>query len=99
MTNPLRPMESEALGEWSRRVHANREQVNRFREVEDGSDFYGPIAARFEADPRWRDDPALDALLALAQPGGTWLDVGAGGGRYALPLALVIREVVALDPS
>jgi SAM-dependent methyltransferase len=99
MTNPLRANESEALAEWSRRVHANREQVNRFREVEDGTDFYGPIAARFEADPQRRDDLTLDVLLALAQPDETWLDVGAGGGRYALPLAMVVREVVALDPS
>ena len=28
-----------------------------------------------------------------------WLDIGAGGGRYALPLALAVREVVAIDPS
>ena len=38
-------------------------------------------------------------LLPLARPDDTWLDIGAGAGRYALPLALRVREVVALDPS
>ena len=35
----------------------------------------------------------------LAEPDDVWLDIGAGGGRYALPLALAVREVVAIDPS
>jgi SAM-dependent methyltransferase len=50
-------------------------------------------------DPRRTDDATLDALMALAKPDDVWLDVGAGGGRYALPLALRVREVVAIDPS
>src|SRR5207302_7885221 len=29
----------------------------------------------------------------------TVLDIGAGGGRYALPLALECQAVIALDPS
>ena len=37
----------------------------------------------------------LDILLSLARPGETWLDIGAGAGRYALPLALHVREVIA----
>ena len=32
-------------------------------------------------------------------PDDVVLDIGAGGGRYALPLALVSREVIAIEPS
>jgi SAM-dependent methyltransferase len=84
---------------WAQRVRANREQVERIREVPDGRDFYGPVTSLFRADPRRTDEPVLGLLLALARPGDTWLDIGAGAGRYALPLALAVREVIALDPS
>lgn len=94
----LRPTEAEALAAWAARVRANREQVDRVRGVEDG-DFYAPVASLFRADPRRTDEPALATLRALVQPGETWLDVGAGGGRYALPLALAAGEVIAVEPS
>jgi molybdenum cofactor cytidylyltransferase len=84
---------------WADRVRANREQVDRRREVPDGADFYGPVTELFVADPDRRDDPVLGLLLALARPDDTWLDVGSGAGRYALPLARAVREVIALDPS
>jgi len=99
MTEVLRPSAAEALAEWGRRVRANREQVDRFREVGDRPDHYAPIATNFRADPSRADDPALDVLRSLVRPEDTWLDIGAGGGRYALPLALLAREVIALDPS
>ena len=99
MTDPLRPTAPEALAEWARRVRANRDQAERFREAPERPDFYAPVAASFKADPRRTDEPTLDVLLSLAKPGDTWLDIGAGGGRYALPIALHTREVVALDPS
>jgi SAM-dependent methyltransferase len=38
-------------------------------------------------------------LRGLARPDDVWLDIGAGAGRYALPLALTVREVIAIDPS
>jgi SAM-dependent methyltransferase len=94
----LRPTADEALRAWAARVQANREQVDQFREAS-AADFYAPIAGMFRADPRRRDEPTLEALRELVQPTDTVLDIGAGGGRYALPLALVAREVVAIEPS
>lgn len=41
----------------------------------------------------------LDILKALLHPDDTVLDVGAGTGRYTLPLAREARRVTALDPS
>ncbi|HLZ71040.1 MAG TPA: hypothetical protein VKV26_14155 [Dehalococcoidia bacterium] len=96
--NPLRPTAAEAQAEWARRVRANGVQVDRFRQVGDG-DLYAPVASMFRADPRRTGEPALDLLRGLARPEDTWLDIGAGGGRYALPLALAAREVIAVEPS
>jgi len=45
------------------------------------------------------DDPLLLRLRAAVRPEDTVLDVGAGAGRYALPLAGLAREVVAVEPS
>lgn len=79
--------------DWAARVRANREQVERIREVPDGADFYAPVQSLFRADPTRTDDPVLLALSDLVRPGESWLDVGAGAGRFALPIAR------ALDPS
>ena len=38
-------------------------------------------------------------LEALARPDDVWRDIGAGGGRLAIPLAGLVRRVVAVDPS
>jgi molybdenum cofactor cytidylyltransferase len=88
---------------WAARVRANVDQVDRFREVPDGADFYAPVTGLFRADPRRTDEPVLDALLRLVEPGETWLDIGAGAGRYALPIALALApsggRVIALDAS
>ena len=84
---------------WGERVRANRDQVERIREVPDGTDFYAPVSSLFRADPDRSDDPVLAELLALARPGETWLDIGAGAGRYALPLARAVGSVIAIEPS
>lgn len=99
MTDPLRPSAEEALAEWARRVRADREQVDRFREEPERADFYAPVAAAFKADPRRQDDQVVNALRDLVVPGETWLDIGAGGGRFALPIALLAKEVIAVDAS
>jgi SAM-dependent methyltransferase len=88
-----------AQAAWAARVRAHHEQTARVRETPEGGDFYAPVSRLFVADPRRTDDEVLDLLLPLARPDDTWLDIGAGAGRYALPLALLVRAVVALDPS
>ena len=91
---------AEALADWAMRVRRNREQAERHRRAApDGGDFYAPIASWFRADPRREGDAVLEALRGLVRPDETALDIGAGGGRYALPLALHAREVIAVEPS
>lgn len=84
---------------WAHRVRTERQQTERAREVADAADFYAPTSHHFRFDP----DAGLDAvglvLESFARPGETWLDVGAGGGRYALPIARLTRGVIAVDPS
>ncbi len=99
MNDALSPDPADLLDAWRDRVQADLEQVNRCREVADPADFYAPVKDRFRMDPRRTDDETLTALVALARPEDVWLDVGAGGGRYALPMALHVRHVVAIDPS
>jgi len=83
---------------WAERVRENREQAEKYRETQ-APDFYAPVSSLFVADPRRTDEPALSVLLASANDEQVWLDIGAGAGRYALPLALVVREVIAVEPS
>lgn len=97
-SDPLLPPVDDLLRAWAARVRANREQVEQFREAS-AADFYAPIAGFFRADPRRRDEPTLEALRGLVGPADTVIDIGAGGGRYALPLALCAREVIAVEPS
>ncbi|CAN5708228.1 hypothetical protein BH24CHL8_BH24CHL8_05970 [soil metagenome] len=99
MVDALRPAAAEALAAWAARAGADRAQVERVRESADPADFYAPVADRFRLDPHRADDPTLAVLLSLAQPGETWLDIGSGGGRFALPLALLCREVICVEPS
>lgn len=84
---------------WASRVRANAAQVETIREVPDGSDFYAPVRRTFVADPTRSGDPVLEQLLARARPADTWLDIGAGAGRYALPLARAVGRIIAIDPS
>lgn len=99
MTTAGRPATPHRLEDaWAARVRANREQAERLREVPVG-DFYAPVSGVFVADPRRTGEPALDVLGTLARPDETWLDIGAGAGRYALPLALRARGVIAVEPS
>lgn len=99
MNSVLRPDIDAALAEWRERVEADGLQVERFREAPDGPDFYGPIATSFKANPHRTGEPMLDIVRELVRPDETWLDIGAGGGRLALPIALKAKSVIAVEPS
>jgi len=75
-------------------------QAERVRSTTDRpADFWQALAGRFRASADVRPDPAVDALAALVRPDDRVIDVGAGGGRHAIPLARRCREVVAVEPS
>ena len=95
----LRPAEADVLAAWAARVTAERAQTDRCREVADPADFYSPTAHRFRFDPEAEPDAVGRELAARARPLDVWLDVGAGGGRYALPVARLTRRVIAVEPS
>jgi SAM-dependent methyltransferase len=97
--NVLRPSATEAEAAWRELVIAEREQVETLPDRPRPADFYAPVAQSFKADPRRVDEPLLDVLRALVRPDETWIDIGAGGGRYALPIALLARRVYAVEPS
>jgi len=97
--DPLRPDLGSLEAAWAARVAADREQVERAREVDDPADYYAPTAGRFRPAPDRPVDPVAGILAAIAHPDDTWLDIGAGGGRYAVPLGRITRGVVAVEPS
>ena len=88
-----------AEADWAERVRRNGAQVLRIREGGEEADHYAPVTGLFRDDPRRAGDPVLDRLRSVSRPGDTWLDVGAGAGRFTLPLALSVREVIAVEPS
>lgn len=90
-----------AIEAWKHRVEAHHEQSEAVMAASAWSDddFWQPYARFFRLDPRRQDDPVLDLLLAMVEPGSTALDVGGGAGRMALPMALKCEQVHVVEPS
>ncbi len=97
--NPLRPSLDSVLEAWRDAVEADKRQVESLPDRPNPGDFYAPVAEQFRADPRRLGEPALEHLRSLVRPDESWLDLGAGGGRFTLPLALLARQVYAVEPS
>jgi len=89
-----------ATQRWKELVQAEHAQSERMRgAVPPPEDHWRPYAQQFRAEPRRPDDALVNRLLDEVGPQHTVLDVGAGGGRLALPLATRCRYVVAVEPS
>ena len=87
-----------AIQTWDEMVRLEHEQSDRIR-GQRPTDSWATAAHNFKDDPFRTDDADVEALRSRLVPGETLLDVGAGGGRLALPLALTCRAVTAVEPS
>jgi hypothetical protein len=88
-----------AVQRWKAMIQAEHAQSEKMRVPAPTGDHWQDYAQMFRTDPHRSDDPLLDRLLEEVSPEDTLIDVGAGGGRMALPLALHCRRVVAVEPS
>jgi 2-polyprenyl-3-methyl-5-hydroxy-6-metoxy-1,4-benzoquinol methylase len=105
MTGPAAsdPMNVSAAGRaWQAMVEAHQQQTRRLRDPawDAGTDFRPSFVESFRAGRgRWDDVAVVAAMRPHLRPEDTFVDVGAGAGRFALPLAEIVREVVAVEPS
>lgn len=90
-----------AIERWSETVRAEHAQADRVRSDAPGSDQWKALAHRFTPASREkaREDDTLKAVLPYVRPDDTVLDVGAGAGRLAVPLAERCKHVTAVEPS
>jgi 2-polyprenyl-3-methyl-5-hydroxy-6-metoxy-1,4-benzoquinol methylase len=89
-----------ALARHDRMVREEMEQAERVRSTTGRpADFWQALAGRFRPPADRGLDPTPEALARLVAPDDRVIDVGAGGGRLAIPLARRVREVVAVEPS
>ena len=87
-----------AIQTWDEMVRLEHEQSDRIR-GQRPTDAWATAAQNFKQDPFRTDDAVVETLRSRLVPGETLLDVGAGGGRLALPLALTCSSVAAVEPS
>ena len=95
------PAAVELAREWDDLIFREHEQTDRFRDPPEDDDPWAGFATSFappdgdEADL----DPAIPVVETYLDGYDTVIDVGAGGGRIAIPLARRCREVTAIEPS
>ncbi|MGE3269548.1 MAG: methyltransferase domain-containing protein [Chloroflexota bacterium] len=91
-----------AVETYAARVDAVLEQRTRLRGPAPAGELFADLPADhplLKADPRRPLDASLEAILSHLEPDDIIVDVGGGGGRNGLPLALRCREVINVDPA
>lgn len=89
-----------ATGRWKELIQVEHEQSDRMRrQVPVPQDHWAPYVHQFKAKSSGYDDLLVYYFLAHVNAEQVVIDVGACGGRLALPLALVCSLVVAVEPS
>jgi SAM-dependent methyltransferase len=96
---PLRfPLDAaSAYDAWRAQLAANLAQAQRLRPAAPPDDRWGRMVARFS--PGDAPPEGFEQLIDFVGPDGSVLDIGAGAGRYAVPLAERVARVVAVDGS
>ncbi len=88
-----------AIQQWKAMIEAEHAQSERMRASLPPRDHWQDYAHMFRVDPYRSDDTLLNRLRQEVAPRHIVIDVGAGGGRLALPLALQCRQVLAVELS
>lgn len=88
---------------WNRLVQ-QREQARRPESLPDAKDRWSARAEEYDTvtQRRWaHKDTSREFLVSLLKslPEPTLLDIGAGGGKWTVPLAPFVRQVTAVEPS
>ena len=84
------------VARWRAIYAAHNEQQQRVRSRQ--GDFWAGCSEMF-ARGIDAPDAIRDLIIAQIEPGDSVLDVGAGSGRYSIPIAAKAREVTAVEPS
>jgi len=93
-------MTESALARHDRMVREEMQQAERVRSTADvPADFWQTLAKNFRPLGDQGVDPTPDALAAFIGRDDDVIDVGAGGGRIAIPLSRRCRALVAVEPS
>jgi 2-polyprenyl-3-methyl-5-hydroxy-6-metoxy-1,4-benzoquinol methylase len=91
----------DAISSWSTQVIEEHAQADRVRSDDPNADNWKKLAHRFAPAERKQalQDESLIAVLKYIRPADTVLDVGAGAGRLAVPVAESCKHVTAVEPS